>query len=238
MRGAFPFVPLRAALAACCFLSAERADAQSPAPASAGAPAVSSPSPVPDEEDILPPRAQVEIPVPPTVSYTPWIAAAAALTGGLVLWLWLRRPRRVQGPPPLEAALTELAALDRTRNQLEAAPLAEQAADIVRRFIAARHGIAAPARTSEEFLRALSESQGGLLAAQEPLLRRFLISCDMAKFAAAKFNAAERLALLEAADKFMREAGRATPPPPPAPPSPQGVEKAEPDATSQPPAAP
>jgi hypothetical protein len=48
------------------------------------------------------------------------------------------------------------------------------------------------------------------------LLRGFLKSCDMAKFAGAEFDAAERLTLLDTARRFIRAAN--TPPPAPAPP--------------------
>ena len=66
--------------------------------------------------------------------------------------------------------------MDRERTRLEPGPLADRTAGVVRRFIAERFGIAAPARTTEEFLRALSTGAPQPLAASRLRLsgmRRF-----------------------------------------------------------------
>lgn len=164
------------------------------------------------EDDIRGPRPAVEIPVPEEFSITPWLIGAGALVAALLLFLWWRKRRgKRRETAPLERAMRDLADVDRERNTLEAGPLADKAAGVVRRFIAERFGIAAPQRTTEEFLRSLTGDASPLTTHTE-LLRGFLKSCDMAKFAGASFDAAERHALLESGFRFVRAAGDQPPP--------------------------
>jgi len=159
------------------------------------------------EDDIRGPRDAVDIPVPDAFSPTPWIVGIAALAVAAALLIWRRkRRRRRRDPGPVDRALGALEELDRERNAVEAASLADRAADVVRRFIAEKFGIAAPQRTTEEFLHAISNDPASTPGAHSALLRGFLKSCDMAKFAGADFDAAERLELLANAFRFVREA--------------------------------
>ena len=165
-----------------------------------------------DEDDIRGPRAPVEIPVPEEFSLTPWLIVAAVLAAmALTFWWWKTRRGKSGGISVQDRAIHELAAIDRERNNLAAGPLADHAAGVVRRFIAGRFGIAAPQRTTEEFLRPLT-GDASPLASHTELLRGFLQSCDAAKFAGASFDASERHALLEAAFRFVRSAGDQPPP--------------------------
>ncbi len=175
-------------------------------------PPTAGPAPTPPEEDIRPPRPPVEIPKVEDFPWsTLWISlAAAAVLAGLVWWLLkLRRKQRTFAPQ--QRALAALDAVDRERTRLEPGPLADSAAGVVRQFIADRFGIAAPARTTEEFLRALTSGAPQPLAAHQPLLQRFLQTCDAAKFAGAEFDNAERLELISAAFNFVRAAGEPQP---------------------------
>lgn len=169
-----------------------------------------------EEDDIRGPRPPMEIPAPETFSLTPWLAGAGALAAAAVLYWWWRRRGRRRETAAVDRAMNELNAIDRERNAVDAGPLADRTADVVRRFTAERFGIAAPQRTTEEFLHALAREPASPLAAHSALLRGFLKSCDMAKFAAAEFDAAERHALLEAAFRFVQASGSsaATPPGP------------------------
>jgi len=186
------------------FLFHGGATAQLTAPPAGNAPAVSPPA---AEEDIRGPREPVEIPVPDKFSLTPWLVGASVLAAaGLLFWWWKYRRSRQREMGPVDRALGALEEIDRERNSMEAAELADRAADIVRRLIAEKFGIAAPRQTTEEFLHAVSTDPSSPLGGHTPLLRGFLKSCDMAKFAGADFDAAERLELLAGAFRFVRAA--------------------------------
>lgn len=165
-----------------------------------------APAPAPAaEEDIRPARPKVEIPVKEEFDPVPLIAGAITLAAIAAVWWWLRRrPAARRRSAPVERALESLSRIDRERNTLESGALADASAGAVRQFIAERFGIAAPRRTTEEFLRDLKSVPLPALAAHREKLVSFLSSCDLAKFAGADFNGAERLKLLEAAIDFVR----------------------------------
>ena len=157
------------------------------------------------EDDIRGAKPKVVIPVPEEFNWLPWIIGGGGLVLAIVFWLWRRSlsPRRLQINAG-DRALKAIAAVDRERNALEPGPLADRAAGVVRQFVAEKFGIAAPQRTTEEFLRSLASAPP--LTAHAELLRGFLSACDAAKFAGAEFDAAERLALLQSAMQFIRSA--------------------------------
>lgn len=180
-------------------------------------PALFAQAPAAAEGDIRPARGKIEIPVPEVFDRTPWLITAAVALVLLILILWLRRRKTKSRPlPPVERAVQALNAIDRERNNIPAGPLADQSAGVVRQFIAERFGIAAPRRTSEEFLRTLMAQTSSPLSAHTERLREFLHSCDLAKFAGTDFDASERLKLLETAFDFVRAADAAPPESPPA----------------------
>ncbi len=168
------------------------------------------------EEDIRGPRPAVQIPIPPESHLGLWIALTAGVLAVMALCWWLLRRRKSSSAASVsEHALTQLDAINRERISLEAAPLADRTADVVRKYIAGKFGIAAPQRTTEEFLTSLTVVHSPLIVHRE-LLQGFLTSCDMAKFAGASFNNAERLALVDNAYRFIRasahsDAGTSTP---------------------------
>ena len=98
-------------------------------------------------------------------------------------------------PPPAE--------LDLLRETIAAEAFANRAADTVRKYIAERFGLAAPRRTTEEFLRDLATDGHTPLISQSDHLRVFLRSCDMAKFAASPLDAGQRGELIRAARGFV-----------------------------------
>ena len=174
-------------------------------------------APAPPEDDIRPARGRVEIPLPDSFHWTPWLITAGilAVIAAVILWRKFRRTKH-RGQAPLERAMHDLSAIDRERNNITAGTLADQSASVVRQYIAGRFGIAAPKRTTEEFLRSLTSPQAATLAAHRERLQSFLNACDMAKFAGTDFDAAERLKLLETAFDFVRAADSSLPEPPPA----------------------
>lgn len=164
-----------------------------------------------DAEDIRPPKAFVRIPEP---EKTP-VAWYAGIAGGIVLaiiawWLWRRFLRKRAGKAPHEVALAALTAIETERGESSAEAFANRAAQTVREYIAARFGLAAPKRTTEEFLRDLEKSP---LVGEGDHLKAFLKSCDLAKFAGASLDAEKRGELIQAARSFVRATANPGPKP-------------------------
>ena len=175
-----------------------------------------SPAPAP-EEDIRGPRAPVVIPIPDKLTTTQkvLITTTVAVPAGFLIWfLMFRRAQPALAMPPLEQAREALRVIDRERETLPAGDLAQQTANVVRQFIAGNFGIAAPQRTTEEFLKSLTTERHSPLQPQLETLKEFLITCDKAKFAATDFDPVERFALLETAGRFIQSAARAPVPEP------------------------
>lgn len=121
----------------------------------------------------------------------PWVggaAAVAALAAGF--WWWRRRrpaqrlPSEVALPPHVIA----LRALARLRTSPRTTPAQIDAfyvevSGVLRTYLEARFGLAAPERTTEEFL-AMLESGSALAGGHRAELQRFLQQCDLVKFAA------------------------------------------------------
>lgn len=120
-----------------------------------------------------------------------WLAAGAAAAAALGFTWWLmRRPRPVPAEPPLpphERALRELARLAAddlpARGEMDA--FFVRLSSIVRTYIEGRFGIAAPDRTTQEFIREASRHPD-LSGDHGRTLAEFLRSADMVKFAAAR----------------------------------------------------
>lgn len=165
----------------------------------------------PAEEDIRGPRAPVLIPAPDKLTTAQKILLATPLTAaaGFLIWFFMfRRSRPVPVIPPLEQAREALRVIDRERATLPAGELAQQAANVVRQFIAGSFDIAAPQRTTEEFLKSLTTDPDSPLQPQLEILQDFLTTCDKAKFAGTDFDPVERFALLETAGRFIQSAAR------------------------------
>jgi hypothetical protein len=156
-------------------------------------------------EDIRGPKAMVEIPVPPKSPVAWW----AGIAGGVAVialstYFWRKHSRKKTVPRPSAIALKSLMELANTRDSLAADAFAERAAQLVRNYIEAQFGIAAPRRTTEEFLRDLNEKNQLSLIQQNQTLQPFLKSCDLAKFAGANLDFHRREELIETAREFVR----------------------------------
>ena len=92
----------------------------------------------------------------------------------------------------------------KSREVLAAEAFANRAAQTVRQYIADRFGLAAPRRSTEEFLRELAGADGTQLSGESEHLRTFLKACDLAKFAASDLDAPQRGDLIHAARGFVR----------------------------------
>ncbi len=164
-------------------------------------------------EDIRGPKTLVEISVPPKPPIVLW----ASIGGGIVLlaivaYLWKKRARNQRMKSPPEIALASLTELEANREALAAEAFANRAAQTVRQYIAARFGLAAPRRTTEEFLRDLAKEGSESLIGESDHLRTFLKSCDLAKFAGSHLDSTQRGDLINAARGFVNSTSKALTP--------------------------
>lgn len=156
------------------------------------------------EEDIRGAKPLIEIPEPEKAAAWPLyalIGAAVLLLAAGIFW-WLRRRRR----PALsteEWAQRELDGLQADGAAMMPGDFALAASRVVRVFVERKFGLAAPKRTTEEFLQELSASKAEALVHRMEPLRGFLKSCDMAKFAGTDLGAAERENLIAKAKAFV-----------------------------------
>ncbi|MEO8614443.1 MAG: hypothetical protein ABI600_04830 [Luteolibacter sp.] len=158
----------------------------------------------PVAEDIRGPRGPVEIPVPEKPPIALWSGIGAGLLAVAVAWFLIKRfERDKQRKSPLVVALGALNELAGTRESLAAEAFANRAAQTVRQYISEQFGLAAPRRTTEEFLRDLAKNDSSPLIAESDHLRVFLKSCDLAKFAGSNLNMNQRDDLLHAARGFI-----------------------------------
>ncbi len=161
-------------------------------------------------EDIRGPKALVEIPVPEKPPILLWsCVGGGVLLLALAAYLWKRRALQQRLKSPREIALTSLAELEKSREVITAEVFANCTAQTVRQYIAARFGLAAPRRTTEEFLRDLATQQSSPLLNESEPLRAFLKSCDLAKFAGSHLNSTQRDELLQAARSFIHSTSQA-----------------------------
>jgi hypothetical protein len=159
-------------------------------------------------EDIRGPKPMVEIPQPRKPPVTLWLGlGGGALALAVAAWWWHQRRRRLRLKSPVEIALWSLAELDANREAVAAEAFANRAAQTVRQYIADRFGLAAPRRTTEEFLRDLAKDEGSPLSAEGDHLRVFLKSCDLAKFAALPLDSGQRGEIIRTARGFITATG-------------------------------
>lgn len=153
-------------------------------------------------DDIRPPKPLVEIPQPEKAPVALWLGTAGGLLAlALAMYFWRRHARRLKLKSPPEVALESLARLEANREAISAEAFANRAAQTVREYIASRFGLAAPRRTTEEFLRDVEKSP---LIGESDHLRVFLKSCDLAKFAGSSLDSKQRTELLDTARGFVR----------------------------------
>lgn len=156
--------------------------------------------------DILPP---IEIPFWNQRTIT-WAVVLSLIVLGL-LWWWALILLRRKAPPapspdPLRVALEALAALESAQGlAVSARDFAAAVAEIVRRFLEMRHGLAAPRQTTEEFLE-LAERSSQFSPVVREQLNGFLRRCDQLKFAKAAVTDDGKRGLVKVARDLVREA--------------------------------
>lgn len=145
----------------------------------------------------------------------PWVLLAIPVVSGIAAYLlrrwWLARPPAPApgtptpaGPPPEEAFLARLAELRARRAAWIPHPFAVEVSDILRGYLEARFGFAVRFQTSREFLGAAARD-ARLSGDQQAALGDFLGGCDRIKFARAEAGEPALLALLDAAEGFVRQ---------------------------------
>lgn len=169
---------------------------------------LSAQTPVP-AEDIRGPKALIEIPVPEKSSMSFWLEVllvALVIAFAVFAWQkWLKR-KFIKSPP--EIAFAALNELERSGDSVAAEAFANRAAQTLRIYIADRFGIEAPRRTTEEFLRDLAKQDNTSLTGESDVLKGFLKSCDLAKFAGSNLDSIQRVELIQSARRFIQSTSK------------------------------
>ncbi len=129
------------------------------------------------------------------------VLLAVGLIGGAIWW-YLGRKKAVL-ITPREAALDALSRLRGTVSLGSDHDFGVGVSDVLRRFLGEALGLAAPRQTTEEFLISL---QGSLrfVPAEQEALAEFLHRSDYLKYAQGEATSEQRIALIEAAESFVR----------------------------------
>lgn len=165
------------------------------------------------EDDIRGPKPLVEIPEPERFPVAMWATIAGiVIFFAIAALLWRRHAGKQRLGSPREVALASLSELESGRAAMTAETFANQAAQTVRQYIFDRFGIAAPRRTTEEFLHDLTADPASPLNNESDHLRGFLKSCDLAKFAGREIDLTRRAELVQAARGFIEATATPTKP--------------------------
>jgi hypothetical protein len=151
-----------------------------------------------------------------------WIGLVLGLALlALLLWFWLKRSSRpvpVQSVPkpkdPVHPLFLErLAALRRRLNELTAYDCVIEVSAILREFLEAQFDLEVRYQTSRECL-AAPATRNLLSLSQQGALADFLAQCDTVKFARQNASRTEQIALIDAAEKMIRDCAELTHNPP------------------------
>ena len=142
-----------------------------------------------------------------------WSAGGVAVLAIASLLIWRRRHREKMvaeiRKSPLEVALSALEQLEKD-DLVAKGELKEyygRVSSILREYVEGRYGLQAPERTTEEFMEDLRRDSGTLSKEQKSLLEKFLMHCDLVKFAKFEPSADEVRATFESCKDFVVAAG-------------------------------
>ncbi|MCR4575770.1 MAG: hypothetical protein K5787_18580 [Lentisphaeria bacterium] len=146
-----------------------------------------------------------------------WIlwSAGCAMVLAVVIGLLIRRRRRREQvvaeirKSPLETALAALEQLEKD-DLIAKGEMKEyygRVSSILREYVEGRYGLQAPERTTEEFMEDLRHDSGLLSQDQKSLLEKFLMHCDLVKFAKFEPSADEIRATFESCRDFIVSSG-------------------------------
>ena len=135
----------------------------------------------------------------------------ALVIASLLVWRLRRREKAVAEvrKSPLETALAALEQLEKD-DLVAKGELKEyygRVSSILREYVEGRYGLQAPERTTEEFMEDLRRDSGTLSKEQKSLLEKFLMHCDLVKFAKFEPSADEVRATFESCKEFVVSAG-------------------------------
>jgi len=114
-----------------------------------------------------------------------WIALAVAGTLALLvlLWFWLRPHKLLSPKSAYELTLEKLEKARALLREDNPMPYAVLVSETIRLYLGQRFQAPSTRRTTEEFLRQMEANRNTPLAEHRDLLRDFLQSCDLVKFA-------------------------------------------------------
>ncbi len=164
---------------------------------------ITAPAMAQEAEDIRDVKDLVEIPEPP--NYALWLGiSVGAILLAVLIWRFLasRKPN-VPAQSAAERALAELKDCEKLTGDTSPEPLANAVTAAVRRYIEERFGIAAPRRTTEEFLWDLHANPHREIAPYGEHLSHFLRYCDAVKFGQGGLEQERHGELLEGARRFV-----------------------------------
>jgi len=142
------------------------------------------------KEDLKLHEIKPPVEIPRSYAFLIWIVTAIiAVSAVIFVFVFLRRKKVNPGAgnenfPAHVIAFGELEALSRDSlpDKGQVKIFYQRISDILRRYIENRFGLRAPEQTTEEFLVGL-DSETTLDRSFKPLLRKFLVQCDLVKFA-------------------------------------------------------
>jgi hypothetical protein len=114
-----------------------------------------------------------------------WIALAIAAALALIvfLWFWFRSRGQLSAKSAYELAMEKLEKARALLSEEQPMPYAVFISETIRSYLGQRFQAPSARRTTEEFLRQMETDRNTPLAEHRDLLRGFLQSCDMVKFA-------------------------------------------------------
>jgi len=114
-----------------------------------------------------------------------WITLAvlALIALAVALWIWFAPTRARRAQSAYELALEKLEKARAMLNEQNPEPYAVFVSETIRTYLGQRFQTPSTRRTTEEFLRQMQNDTATPLAAHRDLLRGFLESCDLVKFA-------------------------------------------------------
>jgi hypothetical protein len=167
------------------------------APAAGGAPgtAIGAPTPAPIHDIVGP--------IPFFTTPVGMIVLLLILALAVGFYWWFRGRKKTKPITPREAAMDALGKMRSRIGEGNDHDFGVGVSDVLRRFLGEALGLAAPRQTTEEFLISL---QGSLrfVPAEQAALAEFLHQSDYLKYAQGEATSEQRIALIEAAESFVK----------------------------------